>query len=157
MKDLGGYGAGEVWLDLSRLPWRAWKGRLTGIDRVELAYARHLLDVAGDRLRFVAFNYRMGFRELPRKQTERLVRGLGAAWEKGDGLPSASLARSVFLAGISPFSPQLPKASRARHRPVYINVSTHPLCQEGAIARFLARTGAAFVPLMHDMIPSEHP
>lgn len=30
-----------VWLDVSRLLWRVFRGNLTGIDRVELAYAEH--------------------------------------------------------------------------------------------------------------------
>lgn len=148
---------GEVWLDLSRLPWRAWRGRMTGIDRVELAYASHLLATCGNRLRFTAFDYRSGFRELPRGLTDDFVRALGPAWAADDGKRTSALARRVFLAGVSPTAARLPRASSGNARPIWLNVSGHPMCQAWALRRFAKRTGAAVVPLFHDLIPVEYP
>ena len=42
-------------------------------------------------------------------------------------------------------------------RPIYINVSSHPLHLVGRIGKMTARTGAVFVPLVHDLIPVELP
>lgn len=42
----------HIVLDLSRLMWRAARFAPTGIDRVELAYARHFVATARDRLSF---------------------------------------------------------------------------------------------------------
>jgi glycosyltransferase involved in cell wall biosynthesis len=51
----------------------------------------------------------------------------------------------------------LPRCTPGAARPVYLNVSHHPLAHTGAVTRMLARTGAAFVPLMHDLIPIDYP
>ena len=50
---------GPVILDLSRLLWRAARFAPTGIDRVELAYARHLIATIPQRLRFSGWWGRM--------------------------------------------------------------------------------------------------
>ena len=42
-------------------------------------------------------------------------------------------------------------------RPVYLNVSHHPLAETAAVARLLRRTGAALVPLVHDLSPIDWP
>lgn len=34
--------AGEIWFDISRLLYRIFRGKITGIDRVEIAYAEQL-------------------------------------------------------------------------------------------------------------------
>ena len=112
------HGRPEVWLDLSRLPWRAWHGRLTGIDRVELAYGRHLLDLCAERLRFTAFDYRSGFRELPRAASETFLRALQDGWSE-DRPDIRRMARSLFLAGVAPFAPALP--TPLQPRPIWLN------------------------------------
>jgi glycosyltransferase involved in cell wall biosynthesis len=143
-----------IWLDLSRLLWRLFRGRMTGIDRVELAYAEHLLDLAPERLDFVAFDYRGRFRVLPRPATAALVRRARPAWRDGELVRLAPEALRLFLHGLV-LSPRARRRGAAR--PVYVNVSTHPLDWTGSIARFLERTEAAFVPLLHDLIPIHHP
>lgn len=145
-----------LWLDVSRLLWRVFRGTLTGVDRVELAYAEHLLSEAGTRLRFVAYDYRGGFGLLPQARTAALVRATGPAWEAGTlgRLKGAALA---LFAGSLANARRLPRAEPGSPRPVYVNVSHHPLAHTGAVARMLARTGAAFVPLVHDVIPLDYP
>jgi hypothetical protein len=41
--------AGEIWLDISRLLYNVLRGKITGIDRVEIAYAEHLLGAVPDQ------------------------------------------------------------------------------------------------------------
>ena len=66
-------------LDLSRLLSRAGRGTPTGIDRVELAYAEHLIaDPAHSS--FTALNARGTMGLLPRRAAEQFVAAIGAAW-----------------------------------------------------------------------------
>src|SRR5258706_4682052 len=69
-------------LDLSRLLSRAGRGTPTGIDRVELAYAEHLI-TNGASACFTALSAsgRMGL--LQRQAAEQFVSAIGAAWRGG--------------------------------------------------------------------------
>ena len=145
-----------LWLDLSRLLWRVFRGTLTGVDRVELAYAQHLLAEAGERLRFVAYDYRGGFGLLPQARTAALVRATGPAWEAGTLGRLRGRALALFAGSLANIR-GLPRARPGGPRTVYVNVSHHPLAHTGAVTRMLARTGAAFVPLVHDVIPIDYP
>ena len=147
---------GEVWLDISRLLYRVFRGKITGIDRVEIAYAEQLLDAVPEQARFVAYDYWRGsFRAMPRAPARVLVREIGPAWRAGDmaGVSRRALQgllRSIFTA------PALPRY-RGGARPTYINVSNHPLHLVDRVGRMTARTGAVFIPLVHDLIPLEMP
>ncbi len=148
--------AGEVWLDVSRLLFQIFRGRLTGIDRVEIAYAEQMLALAPERVRFVAFDYWRGrFRRLNQRLVTEMIGELGPAWARGEmralgRRALGELARSQLLA------PALARQSGGA-RPVYVNVSTHPLQCIKPVGRLLTGTGALFVPLVHDLIPLELP
>ena len=148
---------GEIWLDVSRLLWRVRRAQMTGIDRVELSYAEHLSAAEAGRLRFVAFDYwrgRFGF--LPAARTSAFVGRVGPCWREGRlrelwGEAAALFGASLFV---------LPRAGAVpggRVRPTYLNVSSHPLHRTAAVGAMLGRTGAAFVPMLHDLIPFEMP
>ncbi|GLR66335.1 glycosyl transferase [Acidocella aquatica] len=147
---------GEIWLDISRLLYRVFRGKITGIDRVEIAYAEQILNAVPAQARFVAYDYWRGsFRAMPQAQARALVREIGPAWRAGDmaGVSRRSLhglLRSIFTA------PALPRY-RGGARPTYINVSNHPLHLVDRVGRMTARTGAVFIPLVHDLIPLELP
>jgi glycosyltransferase involved in cell wall biosynthesis len=141
---------------VSRLLWRVFRGTLTGVDRVELAYAEHLLVEAGDRLRFVAYDYRGRFGLLPHARTAALVRAVGPAWEAGTLAHLAPRAFGLFAGSLCNWR-GLPPRGAGGPRPIYLNVSHHPLAETEAVARLLARTGAALVPLVHDLIPLDWP
>lgn len=144
-----------VWLDVSRLLWRVFRGNLTGIDRVELAYAEHFLDDAFEiEVRLVSFDYRGGFRLLPSAQARRLVRAVRPALAAGRLSELRRQAMALLTAGVTGV---LPHPSAAGRVAIYLNVSHHPLHHGGAIARLLRRTGARFVPLVHDLIPLDWP
>jgi glycosyltransferase involved in cell wall biosynthesis len=145
-----------LWLDVSRLLWRVFRGTLTGVDRVELAYAENLLAEAGDRLRFVAHDYRGGFGLLPHARTKALIRAVGPAWESGTLARLAPRALAAFAGSLADWR-GLPPRRADVPRPIYLNVSHHPLARTAAVARMLARTGAALVPLVHDLIPLDWP
>jgi glycosyltransferase involved in cell wall biosynthesis len=146
----------SIWLDLSRLLWRTFRGTLTGVDRVELAYAENLLAEAGGRLRFIAYDYQGRFGLLPHGTAAAFVRAVGPAWESGTLRRLAPRALSLLAGSVMPWH-GLPARGAAGARPIYLNVSHHPLAETAAVARLLRRTGAALVPLVHDLIPLDWP
>ncbi len=148
--------AAPIWLDVSRLLWRVFRGHLTGVDRVELAYAEHLLMEAGHRLRFVAFNYRGGFRMLPQARMAALVRAVGPAWQSGTLSRLAPQALALFAGSLADWRAP-PRRIQGTPAPIYLNVSHHPLAHTASIARLLQHTGARLVPLVHDLIPLDWP
>ena len=147
---------GEIWLDISRLLYRVFRGKITGIDRVEIAYAEEMLKAVPEQARFVAYDYWRGsFRAMPQAQARALVREIGPAWRAGD---MAGVSRRSFAALLRSIltAPALPRY-RGGPRPTYINVSNHPLHLVDRVGRMTARTGAVFIPLVHDLIPLELP
>lgn len=148
--------AGEIWIDISRLLYRVFRGKITGIDRVEIAYAEHLIIAVPGKIRFVAYDYWRGsFRTLPQSCITELIRSIGPAWRDGT-MPAVRRRALRALLGSIFTAPPVPRY-RGGPRPSYINVSSHPLHLVGRIGKMTARTGAIFVPLVHDLIPVELP
>jgi glycosyltransferase involved in cell wall biosynthesis len=145
--------------DLSRLVSRAGRETPTGIDRVELAYAKHLL--AGSQpLCFTMLTAMGRFGPLPRAAAEDYVHAVAEVWRHSSSageirrtirlarrLHAAALVRQErgiqFRSGVGP--------------PVYLLVSHHHLERRGVIARLKQKTRARFVCLIHDLIPIEYP
>jgi len=149
-------------LDLSRLLSRAGRGTPTGIDRVELAYAEHLI-ANGASACFTALRASGGLGLLHRQSAEEFVAAIGAAW-RGGGDPAQQnrrvrqIARQARIALLA----SRPRALVAELRtggapPVYLLVSHHHLEKGSLIARLKERSGARFICLVHDLIPIEFP
>lgn len=142
-----------VWLDIARLCERAVVGSLTGIDRVELAYAQTLREKLPGRLRYVMLHpWLARFAVVPWAQAVAFLDGLARAWQEGN--PSdcrrtamALLARTA-VAGTLYAGP---------HGAVYLLVSHRHLQRRAALGQALRRSGAALVTLLHDVIPMTHP
>jgi glycosyltransferase involved in cell wall biosynthesis len=147
--------------DLSRLLSRAGRETPTGIDRVELAYAEHL--VAGCQpLCFTMLTPLGRFGLLPRAAVEDYIGALAGAWRHLDS--SAQLRRASRLAR------RLRAAAMLREerwlqtqfgsepsRPIYLLVSHHHLERRRIIARLKRKARSCFVCLIHDLIPIEYP
>jgi glycosyltransferase involved in cell wall biosynthesis len=151
----------HIFLDLSRLLWRAERFAPTGIDRVELAYAKHLIATRRERVSFSGYWGRLGL--LPDDRSGAFIEALDAVWS-GTSIDWAARARAAVLA--RSFRARLllrgaaPLYRRARGRGgnlVYLLVSHHGLVRPSALIRFKKRTGACFVCLVHDLIPIKHP
>ncbi len=149
-------------LDLSRLLSRAGRGTPTGIDRVELAYAEHLI-ANGASACFTALRASGGLGLLHRQSAEEFVAAIGAAW-RGGGDPAQQnrrvrqIARQARIALLA----SRPRALVVELRtgaapPVYLLVSHHHLEKRSLIARLKERSGARFICLVHDLIPIEFP
>ena len=130
-----------ILLDVSRLVWRRWAGRLpTGIDRACLAYLDHF----APRARAV-LQWRGRIRVLSRKQSARLFdlidRG-GPDFRRGFAamMPALLSARSA-------------EATAGR---LYLNIG-HTGLDHPALPRWIAARGLRAVFLIHDLIPITHP
>ncbi len=152
--------APPLMLDISRLLSVAGEGVPTGIDRVELAWAEHLLAHAPARTSFAALRPLGGIALLPDQAAARFIASLSRRWSAGDassdGLRAMrrQLLRHLMLPGIGG---RRGAAHGDSGRPVYLLLSHHHLTKPAAIAGFLRRHGAAFLPMVHDLIPSDYP
>lgn len=151
----------HIVLDLSRLMWRAARFAPTGIDRVELAYARHFVATARDRLSFTGWWGR--FSLLPQEDAVALIATLNAMWA-GTAVDSAArdtvqalvrkLRRHVLLRGETALHRHL---SRLQRPIVYLLVSHYRLHKPEVIERLKRHSKARIVILVHDLIPIHHP
>ena len=141
-----------LWLDLARLVERACIGSLTGIDRVELAYAETLIAIAPQRVRFVMLGHWSGrLAMLPDRATRAFLTALRQAWANGRPADCRPAALGLLVrAAVASDAPADPSA-------VYLLVSHRHLHRPAALQRALRRSQAAFVPLIHDLIPLEFP
>jgi len=148
--------------DLSRLLSRAGRGTPTGIDRVELAYAEHLIATEASAS-FVSVSASRRLALLKRRIAEQFVGEIGAAWRGGCDAAAqdrqvrqtARQARVALLtAGERPLLERLRDSAAP---PVYLLVSHHHLERRALIARLKERSPARFICLIHDLIPIEFP
>jgi glycosyltransferase involved in cell wall biosynthesis len=149
-------------LDLSRLLSRAGRGTPTGIDRVELAYAEHLIaSRASACFAAVTASGRLGL--LKHNAGEQFVAAIGAAWrgtrdQKRQDQQVRQIARQVRIALLAGRERALVSRLRsAPAQPVYLLVSHHHLEKRELVARLKERSGARFICLIHDLIPIEFP
>jgi glycosyltransferase involved in cell wall biosynthesis len=144
-------------LDLSRLLWRAGFATPTGIDRVELAYARHLRARDGEYC-FAAINAVGAVGALPQAGGARFVDALEAMWRGGaQTLELKTLARQLRRDALLGGARTLQTRLRADANPSYLLVSHSHLHRPRGIARLKRAAGARFVCLIHDLIPLDHP
>ncbi|MFL9840404.1 glycosyltransferase family 1 protein [Sphingomonas sp. ST-64] len=132
-----------ITLDVSRLLSRARHRTPTGIDRVELAYARALLDAKDRRVRFAAWVPGLGLLAYRRSALRRYIAALERRWGTGGtaGYPAAMRAWS----GVMPIP--------ARADGLHLIVSHQHLDRLHRRGRRAERLCV----YLHDAIPSEYP
>lgn len=143
----------EVILDISRLISRVRYSTPSGVDRVEMAYARGLLRRYGDRLAFAAVHPTGFYGRLKREHALDYLAELERRWSSQNTHPRRSLA------SVMPWLVKLLPARGARHQRggVYVQASPHHLTRTALVRRILAREQARFLCLVHDLIPIEYP
>jgi len=147
-------------LDISRILTRASARVPTGIDRVELEYARYLRQHAPDHLEFAAAHPLGRFAVLPYDRASAFIKAIGTVWDSGtdDGGRASRLGRALLHGVLLP----RPVRSTAPHgqtrgRNIYLLMSHHHLIQPRLIAAAIRRRNGLFVPMVHDLIPLEFP
>lgn len=153
-------------LDISRLLSRAREAVPTGIDRVELAWAEHLLAHERDRLTFAAIHPLGRSGLLPFRAVARFVERLSRAWSDGrPGEAAPTFGRSLLhrlvlsrpiLTGRSAGASG-PRAPDPASRPLYLLLSHQNLDRPALIADAVGRHRARLVAMVHDLIPLEFP
>lgn len=146
----------EIVLDLSRLMSRVLHAMPTGIDRVELIYARHLTALIPDRLHFAGINPFGFYGRFPAEAVLRFLDETEARWSSpgapGRGEMLASAARS--LARLRPRGVPRPAPGARRY---YLQASPHHLDRPDRVRAKLRAENARFICLVHDLIPIEYP
>lgn len=144
----------EVILDISRLISRVRYSTPSGVDRVEMAYARGLLRRYGEALAFAAVHPAGPYGRLKRDAALAYLDELEQRWACEDGNPRQRSLLSVmpWLAALWPSRPK-----RGKKGAVYVQASPHHLTRHGQVRRILAREQARFLCLIHDLIPIEFP
>jgi glycosyltransferase involved in cell wall biosynthesis len=144
-------------LDISRLLSRSGEAVPTGIDRVELAYAEYLMREAPERTEFVALHPLGRFGALNFEVTSWFIRTLSERWNRAteDDGRAARAGRRVLHRQILLGPDRSLRAAQGRS--AYLLLSHHHLTRPRVIARTLSRRPTAFVPMVHDLIPSDYP
>jgi glycosyltransferase involved in cell wall biosynthesis len=150
-----------ILFDLSRLVSRAGRETPTGIDRVELAYAEHLIAGRSPPC-FTMMTPLGGFGMLPGAVAKEYLQALAGAWrEAGSSQRIAQakrLGRTLHTTALWRGERTLRgQCSAETDCVVYLLVSHHHLEKRRAIARLKRQLRARFVCLIHDLIPIEFP
>lgn len=144
----------SVILDISRLISRIRHATPSGVDRVEMAYARGLMQRFGAELGFAAV-HPLGLKgRLPQEAATAYLDRLEQRWKR-DGAPRRSLAE--VLPELMRLRPRGAAAPATCAAPVYIQVSPHHLTNQATVRTMLERERAAFLCMVHDLIPIEFP
>lgn len=146
----------QVILDISRLLSRVRYSTPSGVDRVEMAYARGLLRIYGNDLAFAAVHPTGLYGRLDRGAALAYLDELERRWASEDGGPGR---RSVL--SILPWMVRLLPRSRgvgsSQKGIVYAQASPHHLTNTAKVRRILNRENARFLCVVYDLIPIEHP
>ncbi len=147
--------APELVLDLSRLISRALHPTPTGVDRVELAYARELQRRMRGQLAYGAVHPTGVYGRLPTRRAERFLDAVERLWTTGARPATraagwAQLVRAMVAVRPAP-------VPRKRGRRVLLQCSPHHLDRARTVRAILKREDAAFVCLLHDLIPIQFP
>ena len=142
----------DVILDITRLLSRVLHPTPTGVDRVEMAYARGLLAAVPDRLLFAAVHPSGFYGRLPTRAVTRFLDATEQRW-RDEGLGGQSL-RLFAAKALTSLRPRLAKAS---DKSIYLQPSPNNLIKPARMRGFLKRENARLVCLVHDLIPIQYP
>lgn len=145
----------EIVLDLSRLVSRLLHPTPTGVDRVEMAYARELLVQAPERLSFSGVHPGGVYGRLDRDNVLQFLDQSASLWEMTGGHETmreryARAARWLWRLRPRP----IPTKTRPR---ILLQPSHNGLDKPGLIAAKKTKEQARLVCLVHDLIPITHP
>lgn len=153
----------HVVLDVSRLLLSVRRPIPSGIDRVEMAYAQRFLEAPAAGSTFVVQSPWGWFGAVPRHRIATFIEALTLCWRSGPTVAHEAIARAFRLAArmqaglaLGMGRGALDRVLERERRCAFLLVSHRALDRDRPIARLRA-AGAAFVPLLHDLIPLSHP
>jgi glycosyltransferase involved in cell wall biosynthesis len=142
-----------VVFDLTRLISRARHGTPTGIDRVDLAYARALLAERHRKVGFSADVAGLGQRRFSHAAVARFVDTTAARWGCTGGTLPAGLRGNPALGLLRGLGASEPLPANA----IELVVAHQRLDRPIRLRRQLQRNGTRLVAFIHDAIPCEFP
>jgi glycosyltransferase involved in cell wall biosynthesis len=147
----------DVVLDLSRLLSRVRHHTPSGVDRVEMAYARGLHARFGSQLHFAAVHPFGSYGRLPTQRALRFLDELEERWKNEDGDAGRRSFAQILptLIGLLPMAP--PRIASDATSRIYVQASPHHLTRASRVRSILKNERAAFLCLVHDLIPIEYP
>lgn len=146
----------EIILDLSRLLSRTLHAMPTGIDRVELVYARQLLATVPGQLHFAAINPFGFYGRLPKAAVLRFLDETEARWARREAPGKAALLAAAAGSLIRLAPRRVPRPAPGIRR-YYLQASPHHLHRPERVRAKLRAEQARFLCLVHDLIPIEFP
>ena len=144
----------QIILDVSRLIESAQRSSPTGIDRVELAYAKRWCSESRGPCTFVAEVPILGLAALPQAIVAELVAAIEESWAHGQRSTAAAVRRAKLAA---PFGRGALAELLRRPAPKAFLLVSHRMLDRPGPIEALCRQGCSFVPLIHDLIPVQHP
>lgn len=152
----------HVILDVSRFLACGRRRAPSGIDRVEAVYAAKWLLRRPDEVTFCARGSWGGYAAIPQEAVAEYAALLAAGWSGGAN--AERLRRSAFRAGravlmrvaLGKGRSRLQEIMARERRTIFLLVS-HRLMEKPEPIAALRDAGAAFIPLVHDLIPATHP
>lgn len=145
-----------VILDISRLISRVRYSTPTGVDRVEMAYARGLLRHYGTSVDFAAIHPIGVYGRINRDVALTYLDELEGRWTMDQAGPSQRSIASI-IPWMVRLLPGAARHARPDTRPVYVQVSPHHLTDGAKVQKMLKQEGARFLCMVHDLIPIEYP
>ncbi|RIA46296.1 glycosyltransferase involved in cell wall biosynthesis [Hephaestia caeni] len=145
----------ELVLDISRLLARLLHPTPTGVDRVEMAYARGLLARAPERLNFAAVHPSGLYGRLRHAEVRAFLDHTSNRWETIGVYESRTERHRQATRWFWRLRPHaIPPASRPR---ILIQPSPNHLDRPERMAAKVTRERAKLICLVHDLIPITHP
>lgn len=149
--------APDITLDLSRLLSRVLHPTPTGVDRVEMAYAKGLLRLAPNRLGFAAIHPCGLHGRLATAAAVDFLNLTAERWDREGQTESHATRWRRAAAACFTLAPQPSRPAPSRGPAAYLHLSARGLERRGLLEAMLRREGARFVPFVHDTIPLDHP
>ncbi|WP_347303257.1 glycosyltransferase family 1 protein [Croceibacterium sp. TMG7-5b_MA50] len=140
-------------LDISRLISRIRYSTPSGVDRVEMAWARGLLAHYGEGLAFAALHPAGLYGRIRRPAALAYLDALEHRWANQTGGPARRSLPSI----LPQLDALLPVRRGIGSGGVYLQASPHHLTRADTVRRIVRRERARFLCLVHDLIPIEFP
>ncbi|TZG27957.1 glycosyltransferase family 4 protein [Sphingomonas montanisoli] len=146
----------EIVLDLSRLMSRMLHVMPTGVDRVEMAYARALIEHHPGPLHFAAINPFGIYGRLDAGAVSKFLNETEHRWGRS-GNPGWLRLRTSALKHLWQLRPRRTRPVASGMRRVFVQSSPAHLQKPEAFEAKLKRERAPLICLIHDLIPIEFP
>jgi glycosyltransferase involved in cell wall biosynthesis len=152
----------HIVLDVSRFLACGRRRAPSGIDRVEAAYAARWLAAPAADVTFCARGPWGGYAAVPRSMVADFAATLAVAWAGGAGAEAARQSAlhvgrlALLRLAVARGRARLTEIMERERRSLFLLVS-HRLMEKPEPIAALRAAGAAFIPLVHDLIPATHP